>query len=71
MGDDGAGGNDGEVGGTVARAKAVKRRGLRRRGAPDVPARSGATAVLGGMEGGTIGGERGEEGGEHPLFVPG
>ncbi len=60
-----------EAGRTVARAEAVEMRGLRRRGAPTVPAGrdipavpagSGAPAVPDGMEGGTTGGGRGGKG---------
>ncbi len=60
-----------EAGMTVARAEPVERRGLRRRGAPTVPAGrdtpavpagSGAPAVPDGMKGGATGGGRGGRG---------
>ncbi len=66
-----AGGDGGGVGAATARAEAVERRGLRRRGEPVVPAGvhtpavssgSGASAVLDGMEGGRTGGGRGGRG---------
>ncbi len=49
-------------GGTVARAAAVERRGLRRRGAPAVPVGRGTPAVPDGIRGGTTGGGRGRRG---------
>ncbi len=68
VGDYRAGGDGGGVRVAVARAEAVERRGLRRRGGPAgpagvdtpaVPAGSGAPAVPDGIEGGTTGGGRG------------